>query len=198
MVPDSATKDKFLSDADHRRLTVESGITEAVLTQRGYYTARTQAELAALGFTANQQRAPALVVPIFDVYGHNSLCQIRPAHPRPGEQNKPIKYETPTEHCLRLDVHPAQHSRLEQADMPLIVVEGVRKEDSVLGKMEPEDRFCVLGLLGVYGWKRDKKPHPDWYVIPLKGRQVIVVYDSDVLTNGKVAQARNDLARFLT
>ena len=87
----SATKHKHLSDADRRRLTDESGINEHVIQQRGYYTARTQDELEALGFAAVQQRTPALVLPIHDVHGNVALHQLRPETPRKSKRNKTIK-----------------------------------------------------------------------------------------------------------
>src|ERR687894_1282213 len=54
----------------HRRMLLEeSAISPAVAVERGYYTARTKAELARLGFSKLQQREPALVIPMYSPSG---------------------------------------------------------------------------------------------------------------------------------
>jgi hypothetical protein len=197
MLTDSTAKHKHLSDVDRRRLTEESGISEHVMKQRGYYTARTQAELAALGFANYQRRVPALVLPIHDVHGTVALHQLRPEIPRKSKRNKTIKYETPGGAKLRLDVHPLHRERLKHAEIPLIITEGLRKEDSILSACTPERPLCVLGLIGTEGWRREGKPLPDWRKVALKGRKIVIVFDSDAAETPEVAKARTALAQFL-
>jgi len=63
----------------HRRMLLEeSGISPAVVAQRGYYTAKTKAELASLGFSERQRRAVALVIPMYSPAGELATHQIRP------------------------------------------------------------------------------------------------------------------------
>ena len=61
---------KCLEYPHHRQaLLKDSGIAPAVLAERGYYTAKTKAELARLGFSERQRRTPALVVPMYSPAG---------------------------------------------------------------------------------------------------------------------------------
>src|SRR3712207_3062391 len=92
----------------HRRMLLkESGISPTVVAERGYYTAKTKAELARLGFSKPQQREPALVVPMYSPVGELATHQIRPDAPREDGEGKPIKYETPAGSPIHLDVHPS-------------------------------------------------------------------------------------------
>jgi hypothetical protein len=55
-----------LEYSHHRRMLVkDSDIDPAVVARRGYYTAKTKAQLARLGFSERQRRTPALVVPMY-------------------------------------------------------------------------------------------------------------------------------------
>jgi AAA domain/Domain of unknown function (DUF3854) len=183
---------------DHLKTHIEgSGIALDVAQERGYSTATTPAQLEALDFKEYQRRVPALVLPVFDVHGQVVLHQIRPDSPRKNKKRKPVKYDTPEGKHLVLDVHPAHLPLLRQADVPLVVIEGLKKKDAVVSRLHPDQPLCPVGLIGTYGWRRDGHPLPDWQAITLKDRKVIIVFDSDVTTNDHVADARQALARFL-
>ena len=186
-----------LSPAHLQQLTQGSGIAPDVITARGYYTATTPAHLEALGFAEYQRRAPALVLPVHDVQGQVAFHQIRPDTPRKNKKRKAVKYETPAHQLLTLDVHPVHRALLTRADVPLVVIEGLKKHDAVVSHLAPEHPLCPVGLIGTYGWMRDRQPLPDWQAITLQDRQVLLVYDSDVITTPEVGQARLALAMFL-
>src|SRR5215204_6257080 len=98
----------------HRRMLLEeSGISPAVVAERGYYTAKTKAELARLGFSKLQRREPALVIPMYSPTGECFFFLIRPHAPRENSDGKVIKYETPARSPIRLDVHPSQTERVQ-------------------------------------------------------------------------------------
>ena len=86
---------------------------------------------------------------------------------------------------------------LTRADVPLVVIEGLKKHDAVVSHLAPEHPLCPVGLIGTYRWMRDRQPLPDWQAITLQDRQVLLVYDSDVITTPEVGQARLALAMFL-
>src|SRR5215212_9595533 len=112
----------------HRRMLLEeSGISPAVIAERGYYTVKSKAELARLGFSKPQQREPALVIPMYSPAGELATYQIRPDAPRENGEGKPIKYETPAGSEIHLDVHPSQTERVRDASVPLWITEGVKK-----------------------------------------------------------------------
>ena len=184
---------------DHRtQLVTGSGIDPALVQRVGCYTATTPAELVAIDYTkAYQHRLPALVLPVHDVHGQVALHQIRPDKPRKNKRGKPVKYDTPEGAKLVLAVAPEHRELLPRADIPLLVIEGLKKKWSVDSRLLPGQPTCTVGVIGTEGWRRQGRPLPDWQAITLKGRQVIMVYDSDALTVKEVGQARQALARFL-
>src|SRR5215208_5392152 len=181
-----------LLPAHRRMLLQESGISPAVVAQRGYYSAKTKTELAKLGFSERQRRASALVIPMSSPAGELVTHQIRPDSPRENGDGKPIKYETPSRSPIRLDVHPSQTQRVRDASVPLWITEGVKKADSLVSRGQ-----CVVALQGVWCWAKDNVPLPEWEDVKLWGRPVRVVFDSDVTTNPKVQAALEGLVGFL-
>ena len=177
----------------HRRMLLEeSGISPAVVAQRGYYSAKTKTELARLGFSERQRRAVALVIPMYSPAGELVTHQIRPDSPRENSDGIPIKYETPSRTPIHLDVHPSQTERVKDPSVPLWIVEGVKKGDSLVSRDQ-----CAVALQGVWCWQKDGVPLPEWEDIKLWGRPVCVVFDSDVMTNSKVQAALEGLVSFL-
>ena len=177
----------------HRRMLLEeSGISPAVVADRGYYTVKTKAELAHLGFSRHQQREPALVVPMYSPAGELVTHQIRPDAPRLDAKSKPIKYETPAGSAVSLDVHPSQSERVRDASVPLWITEGVKKADSLVSRGQ-----CAVALQGVWCWQKDGVPLHEWEDARLWGRPVCVIFDSDVMTNPKVQAALEGLVGFL-
>jgi AAA domain/Domain of unknown function (DUF3854) len=186
-----------LSPAHLTQLVDGSGIAEAIIAARGFATATTPAQLQALDFKDYQRRVPALVLPVHDVHGNVALHQIRPDTPRLNRKKKPVKYDTPDGAKLVLDVAPEHLALLPRTDVPLVVIEGLKKKASVDSRLSVDQPLCTLGVIGTWGWQRDKQPLPDWQAIALKGRKVILLYDSDVATTREVGQARQALATFL-
>jgi hypothetical protein len=90
-------------------LAVESRISTAVMADRGYATIYDPEVVAEMGFADFQVRTPALVVPVWDVFGELRFRRIRPDDPRsnPGKPGKVIKYEQPPNTSLVIDVPPA-------------------------------------------------------------------------------------------
>jgi hypothetical protein len=177
----------------HRQMLIEqSGISAMVVAERGYRTVKTKTELAQLGFSERQRRAPALVIPMYSPAGELVTHQIRPDVPRENGDGKPIKYETPASSRIRLDVHPSQTERVKDASIPLWITEGVKKADSLVSRGQ-----CVVALHGVWCWQKDGVPLRDWEDVRLWGRTVGVVFDSDVTTNPKVQAALEGLVGFL-
>ncbi len=184
-----------LLDFPHHRwqLTRESGISGEVATARGYATVKSKAELRRLGFAGYQQLAPALLVPMYSPTGERTSCQIKPDGPRKYKRTgKPIKYETPAGSEVRLDMHPSQTEHARNASMPLWIVEGVKKGDSLVSR-----GLCAIALQGVDCWQRGGIPLPEWEDVKLYGRQVAVVFDSDVSVKPEVQRALEGLVGFL-
>jgi len=182
-----------LDNPHHRRqLTDESGIDPRVVLERGYRTLKTKAELDRLGFPEKQQQAPALLVPMYGPTGQPTTHQIKPDSPRSGKDGKPIKYETPARSQLHLDVHPSQVQRVKDPTIPLWITEGVKKADCLVSHGQ-----CAVALQGVWCWQKNGVPLPEWEDIKLHGRQVFVVFDSDVMIKANVQLALGRLVAFL-
>lgn len=181
----------------HERLLAASAVNAGLATVRGYFSATAPKALAQLGFSrAQQQRVPALVIPLWSVHGQISFHQMRPDQPRI-RNGKPIKYETPNGARMVLDVHPVVHPHLGDTSRPLIVTEGVRKADAAVSQ-----GVDAVALLGVWSWRGSngsggRTALPDWEQVALNERPVYLVFDSDAASKPQVRAAMQRLGRFL-
>ena len=181
----------------HEALLRDSAVAPGVARARGYWSATKKAEVEKLGFKGGQANVPALVIPIHEARGERALHQLRPDAPRVIEQGKVIKYETPARRQLIIDVPPGIGARLRDTSVPLFITEGARKSDAAVSA-----GLCSIALLGVWGWcrkdaKGKRRPLPDWASIPLDGREVVIVFDSDVMAKPEVHKALVALKQLL-
>jgi hypothetical protein len=181
----------------HRRRIRNASIAPAVIAARGYRSITVRVELRRLGFTDNQTRVPALLIPVWGVAGEVASYQLRPDIPRVGRQGKPVKYELPRGSTMLLDTHPCIRERLGDPAFPLWITEGILKADSAISA-----GLCCVALLGVWNWRGTnglggKTALPDWEAIALNGRQVYLAFDSDVMTKPTVFAALERLGSFL-
>jgi hypothetical protein len=181
----------------HAAIIRDSGITPQVAQERGYRSVTKKAELKALGFTEKQCRVPALLIPVLGVTGNIVSYQIRPDAPRVNKQGKLIKYETPAESKMALDIPPQARPFLGDPTRPLFITEGVRKADSAIGR-----GLCCIDVLGVWNFRGTndlggKTILADWEHIHLKGRDTYITFDSDVMLKIEVHQALIRLKAFL-
>jgi hypothetical protein len=186
-------------DPNHKAMLCgQSAISAEVLDERGYFTARTPDELEALGFADYQRNTPALVLPIHNVDGEITLHTIRPDEPRRGDSGKPRKYEFPKGCRMVMDVPPQARQYIADPSVPLLITEGIKKEDSLIS----HGARCVIGLLGIWTW-RGTNEHggltalADWESIALKGREVFIVFDSDIMAKESVHASMMRLKKFL-
>lgn len=180
----------------HVELLERSAISPKVARARGYRTIVTKVELRDFGFGKKQRRVPALLVPIYGVRGEIVLYQLRPDDPRQLD-GRSIKYETPRGSHMVLDVPPMSRAKLNDPNEPLFFTEGSKKADAAVSK-----GLCCVALLGVWCWRGTnelggKVALPDWESIALNGRDVVIVFDSDVTTKPSVQDALLRLKAFL-
>jgi hypothetical protein len=185
------------------KLIADSGISYDVYEARGYSIVnRTDAHKA--GFSHKQSaRASedwhALLVPLWDVTSGDAPAgfQLRPS--RPGHDGR--KYETPLKQPNFLDVNPLMRTAVLDGTTELWVTEGVRKVDSLASVGVP----CI-GLTGVWNWRGRERPGdksspsrplPQWDLVPLADRCVVICFDSDVDEKDDVVRARRQLAQWL-
>ena len=192
VVRDNATS----SLAPHHRSMLEqgSGISPETISDRGYFTVTHKDDLRELGFADYQLRVPALVIPVYGVDGSFRFYRIRPDDPRRDleKPGKVVKYEQPTGTGVTIDVPRSAQPFLSDAGTRLWIVEGEKKADVLVSRGE-----CAVALLGVWSWKRDGLPLPEWDSIRLVGREVHIAFDSDAARNVEVQRALSALAEYL-
>jgi len=188
----------LLTDAHWHGLEITRGIAPDVIRQRGYLSALQPADLIDRTFNkAQAQTAPALVIPLWNVHGQSCGWQMRPDKPRQFTDGRKGKYELPKGDHLILDVHPRVQPLLGDPHIPLWVTEGIPKGDALV-----THGACAIALIGVRGIKGSnahggKVLLPDWDYIALNGREVLVVFDSDIYHKPEVDTALKALYAFL-
>lgn len=189
--------DSVLAEHHLASLEIDSSISPERVRERGYFTARHPHELAELGFADWQRNVPALVIPVHGVDGEVRFYRARPDNPRSGDKpGKRIKYEQPAGSPLALDVPPCALPFLSDRSRRLWIVEGEKKADALASRVA-ERGECIVALLGVWAWKRDGLPLPDWDSIPLVGRDVCICFDSDAAEKAEILHAERSLAEYL-
>lgn len=184
-----------LSPDHERELMFASDIRINVIRDR-YYQTVTADQLP--DKFADYQRRDGLVIPIYNVHGEMASFQLKPHNPRISKNGKPIKYETAANAPQVLDVPRRCRKMLGDPKIPLWITEGAKKVDSGLSN----GIECIIGLQGVYGWRGTgpdggKTVLPDWESIALNNREVIIAFDSDVMTKDTVRSALDRLSAFL-
>ena len=186
--------EQALSPEHLRALREGSVIAPEVILERGYSTATHPEELQEQGFAEYQLRVPALVIPVHGADGRLLFHRARPDEPRQ-DRDKPgkaIKYEQPQGTGVAIDVPPRALPALSDSSTPLWVGEGEKKADALVSQGE-----VAVALLGAWSWKRNGLPLPDWDLIHLVGREVLVAFDSDAAHKVEVQRALSALATYL-
>jgi putative DNA primase/helicase len=203
-------EDGQILSAEHLQVLQASAIHTDVIKSRGYRTVYHSSDLQALGFDESQCRVPGLLLPLYTTDGHNGLCVYRPDNPLVFEDKtkkknpdgtwhqKILKYEFPKNQSMRLDCPPVCQPRLADPRVPLWITEGQKKADALasLG-------LCAIALLGVFNWRGTnelggKTVLADWECVALKGRDVHIVFDSDIKTNKNIQTALSRLSDWLS
>lgn len=138
---------------------------------------------------------PGLLVPLYRVTGERIGAQFKPAQPQPhssGDGSKLMKYASPVGTKPRLDVPPLMADSVRTVTTPLWITEGVKKADALASKKLP-----VVSLSGVFNWRNRLGTLGDWEDIPLKGRTIVICFDSDARHNRMVLMAMRRLGMWL-
>jgi hypothetical protein len=182
-------------------LAQESGITDTVIAERGYRSidgASGYAELKGLGISQAQARlTPGLLLPLHTTDGKQFLTIYRPDHPQPDARGRLCKYLLPKGTSVRLDCPPRCQPLLADPTVPLWITEGQKKADALASH-----GAVALCLLGVWNFK-GKNPLggttllADFDYVAWNGREVRLVFDSDVVSLPNVRKAVERLTEHL-
>ncbi|MDD4858902.1 MAG: DUF3854 domain-containing protein [Dehalococcoidales bacterium] len=180
-----------------RHLQEGSGIAVEVMRERRYRSLLGKSELANLGFTSAQQRAPGILIPLWSVDGKEAGYQFRPDRPRTSSRDKAVKYESPAGSSNRLDCPPRCQKMLGNPQVPLWITEGSKKADALASR-----GACAISVTGVWGFKGKNQFGgitflTDWDYIALKGREVYLAFDSDIVTKEPVRKALEHIGEHL-
>lgn len=187
----------------HRSDLHKAGISDDVINRRGYETlmrtntdSRPRDRLQRAGFAVGayqeDRRFPGLLIPLYNPRGVQISAQYRPDHPRRDDRGKVRRYEAVKGRPAVLDVHPLNFAKLADPSVPLWLTEGVKKADALTTA-----GVCVIALAGVFNWRSSLGTLGDWEDVALRGRDVVICYDSDAATNRNVAAAMVRLRRWL-
>jgi hypothetical protein len=180
----------------HQDKLKSSAVAVEVARERGYVTADTKKGLERYGFSPAQQRPPALVIPLHDVFGEPAGYQLRSDDPRV-LSGRTMKYESRLGQKMVLDVPPRVHAQLGDPTRPLVVTEGPIKADALVTA-----GLDAVALLGVWGWRGandegGKVALAAWEQVALNGRQLYVAFDSDVMLKPQVYEAMSRFGAWL-
>lgn len=187
-----------------RQLCLESGIDPAVVTERGYRTVETKAELRRLGFSKGQQDT-------LDPK-NGKYCWVAPScwpgRPAPAQlllkaddprisKGKERKYDRQPGRPMGLDSPPRCHADLGNPRVPLFITEGFKKVDCACSR-----GGCWISVNGVWNWRGEnadggKTVLADFEQVALNGRKVYLVFDSDIVEKMPVYRALERLRGWL-
>ncbi|HRW54690.1 MAG TPA: phage/plasmid primase, P4 family [Phycisphaerae bacterium] len=145
---------------------------------------------------------------VFPYFKSNGTCngyeRVRLDFPRPNQDGKTVKYESPRSSLNRPYFGPRFTANVK-SDSPTIITEGEKKTLAL-----DQIGYPTVGLPGVWGFAEPKprtqagnkygklKLHADLRVMDWKGRRVVVVFDSDAAENRQVRLAEHRLSELMT
>ena len=187
--------------AEHHRYTLEVGsaILREVLEESGAWTIIHGRQLPR-GFSKRQRVRGGGILFMGHRPNGKTFYVFRPDESDP--DNPGLKYEAT---CKILGgpgnvlyVHPSQRHLINDTDVPVIFVEGIKKALSIITAARAAGAaVLVVAISGVWNWLSDGKPISDMLDIPVEGRQVYICFDSDVFRNPDVSDAARRLAGYL-
>ncbi|HJW87059.1 MAG: hypothetical protein A2132_06250 [Nitrospirae bacterium RBG_16_43_11] len=142
--------------------------------------------------------SPGIAIPFIDPINPTKLRDTRFRLDYPAEiGGKPAKYISRKGAGNLIYFPPGCSDKLQDISVPIFIVEGEFKALAAY-----QAGLFAVGLIGVFGWKGkgpdgQSQPIADFELIAWKGRQVIIVFDSDVATNPQVSKARHEFGKEL-
>jgi hypothetical protein len=190
-----------LSDEHYRMLEEGSAISPEVIAESGARTVSRGRELPE-GFSGRQRRrGRGMLFPVDRPNGERSWC-FRPDRVDPGRPGH--KYEQPCKALggagNALGILPRQRHLIADTDVPVVFVEGTKKQLSLVSALRKASsrEVLVVAIVGVWNWLHDGgQPIPDMADIPLEGRNATVMFDSDMLIKWQVQDAARRFAGYL-
>jgi P4 family phage/plasmid primase-like protien len=175
-----------------------STIDGQVAAERGYVSIgiESREQLLASRFppwaAGPDESYPLLFVPMHGPGGGVTGAQIKPAVAPIGPGGKAMKYASRRNAPNVLDVHPRNADAVRDVRTQLWITEGIKKGDALTSR-----GLCVVTLTGVFNWRSKLGTIGDWEDVPVKGRSIVVCFDSDARSNDQVLAAMRRLGNWL-
>jgi uncharacterized protein DUF3854 len=189
----NGSTEHYLSYKHEEMLFKESGIARDVVRERGVRTTSGGRELPKGSSWRQRRRGAGIIFTVHRPNGETSWS-FRPDEPDPKDPGR--KYEQPSKHYGGpgnvLDVHPRVRHLIDEPEVEITFVEGIKKADALVSRGIP-----AVAITGVWNWLSDGEPIPDMLEIPVGGRRVNICFDSDMLHNPNVQYAARRLAEHL-
>jgi len=145
-----------------------------------------------------KQKCNAYKIPYLDINGKDTgFYRLRLLDPVKGF-TKPRRYHQPADTLPQayFPAHAKWKEVIQNPEIPIFITEGEKKAAKAT-----KEGFFTIGLGGVWSWMSKKKKLdliPDLKQINWKGRDVITVFDSDIVEKEGVAMALDKLNMKLT
>ena len=168
-----------------------SGLGEETIAAAGFRSCSAAEVLSLLGMDAGS----GLAIPyIGAAYGDGSeYVRVRLDRPFATKDGHSAKYLTKPAEVPHIYTPPGMpESWREDVTLRLLVTEGEKKSCAAT-----QFGFPCLGVAGVWSWLTNGEPLPDFDQITWKGREVVVVGDSDLRQNAQAAEGFKRLCRGL-
>jgi P4 family phage/plasmid primase-like protien len=178
----------------HLRELRESGLSDETIISSGIYSETSHGAICAILGRQKMKRGigSALVIPFREVSTGelNGFKRLKLDCPRTRDGRK-IKYESPAGSTPHVYVPAGTVDHLQRPESRLLFVEGEKKSLAA-----DQFGFPCIGLVGVFGWKPKKAERllPELEIVEWNGRDVLIVFDSDVSRKPEVADASARLA----
>ncbi len=181
----------------HREHLRRNGISDELIDERPYYSINDDVReylQERWDFPRRKVAPEGLVIPRYHLGVEEAPPQIRYDVPRIDEEGEEHRYDSIHGSGGILDFHPlaARIGLINQVEVPLWVPEGIKGADALLSH-----GHLAVGFQGVWGWSRNHGPAPGWRKIPLAGRIVYIVFDSDVHQREDLLAAMRRFANYL-
>ena len=174
----------------------DSGLSDETIRACGFRSTTDAEEIKGiLRWKASAERlGPCLVIPFFYADGTqiSGYARLKPDCPISDTKGKVRKYESPKGLPNRVFLPPHTRTVLQTSGIDILITEGEKKAAAA-----DQHGFACLGLVGVYGWKKDGELIPDLTCVTWQDRRVFILFDSDAARNPKVRTAERHLAEAL-
>ena len=190
---------RTLFDSHRHTLEVGSAIWREVYEESGVWTINNGCQLPR-GFSKRQRKRGGGILFMGHRPNGKTFYVFRPDDADP--DNPGLKYEAT---CKKLGgpgnvlyVHPGQRRLIDDASVPVIFVEGIKKALAIITAARAAGvAVLVVAISGVWNWLSDGKPISDMFDIPVEGCKVYICFDSDVFSNPDVSDAARRFAGHL-